>query len=80
MKGNTAGATLSSIAAGAGVGGTATAILGLPVGTACEEDELSHSEGLVGFAQLGPSSNRDERQEFDRLVRNGIPLVYRSKV
>jgi small G protein signaling modulator 3 len=24
--------------------------------------------------------NRDERKEFDRLVRSGIPLVYRSKV
>ncbi|KAF8896638.1 rab-GTPase-TBC domain-containing protein [Infundibulicybe gibba] len=58
--------------------GGAAAILGL--GTACEEDELSHSEGLIGFAQLGLSSNRDERKEFDRLVRNGIPLIYRSKV
>ena len=78
LKGNVAGGTLSSIAAGAGVGGTAAAILGL--GTACEDDELSHSEGLIGFAQLGLSSNRDERREFDRLVRHGIPLVYRSKV
>ena len=78
LKGNAAGGTLSSMATGAGVGGTAAAILGL--GTACEEDELSHSEGLIGFAQLGLSSNRDERREFDRLVRNGIPLVYRSKV
>ncbi|KAF5379653.1 hypothetical protein D9615_005777 [Tricholomella constricta] len=56
----------------------AAAILGL--GTACEEDELSHSEGLIGFAQLGLSANRDERREFDRLVKSGIPLVYRSKV
>jgi hypothetical protein len=78
LKGNAVGGTLSSIAAGAGVRGTAAAILGL--GTACEEDEQSHSEGLIGFAQLGLSSNRDERREFDRLVRNGIPLVYRSKV
>ena len=39
-----------------------------------------HSEGLIGFAQLGLSSNRDERREFDRLIRNGIPLVFRSKV
>jgi small G protein signaling modulator 3 len=78
LKGNAASGTLSSLAAGTGVGGTAAAILGL--GTACEEDELSHSEGLIGFAQLGLSSNRDERREFDRLVRHGIPLVYRSKV
>ena len=79
LKANAAGGTtLSSIAVGAGVGGAAAAILGL--GTACEDDELSHSEGLIGFAQLGLSSNRDERREFDRLVRHGIPLVYRSKV
>ena len=56
----------------------AALILGL--GTACEEEELSHSEGLIAFAQLGLSSNRDERREFGRLVRSGIPLVYRSKV
>ncbi|KAF8813556.1 TBC-domain-containing protein [Phlegmacium glaucopus] len=77
-KGNAAGGLLSSVATSTGAGGAAAAILGL--GTACEEDELSHSEGLIGFAQLGLSSNRDERREFDRLVRNGIPLVYRSKV
>ena len=59
-------------------GGGAAAILGL--GTALEDDELSHSEGLIGFAQLGLSANRDERREFDRLVRGGIPLVFRSKV
>jgi small G protein signaling modulator 3 len=65
----------SSVASG---GAGAAAILGL--GTADEEEELSHSEGLIGFAQLGLSSNRDERRDFDRLVRNGIPLAYRSKV
>ncbi|KAG5643082.1 hypothetical protein DXG03_001577 [Asterophora parasitica] len=59
----------------------AAAILGLGLDNADgEEDELSHSEGLIGFAQLGLSSNRDERREFDRLVKSGIPLVYRSKV
>ncbi|EPQ53941.1 TBC-domain-containing protein [Gloeophyllum trabeum ATCC 11539] len=56
----------------------AAAVLGL--GSSVEEEELSHSEGLIGFAQLGLSSSRDERREFDRLVRSGIPLVYRSKV
>ncbi|KAF9048890.1 rab-GTPase-TBC domain-containing protein [Panaeolus papilionaceus] len=65
-------------ATAAGAGGAAAAILGL--GTALDEDELSHSEGLIGFAQLGLSSNKDERREFDRLVRSGIPLVYRSKI
>lgn len=59
-------------------GGGAAALLGL--GTAVEEEELVHSEGLIAFAQLGLSSNREERKEFDRLVRSGIPLVYRSKV
>ncbi|KAG0695124.1 rab-GTPase-TBC domain-containing protein [Suillus ampliporus] len=59
-------------------GGGAAALLGL--GTSVEEEELSHSEGLIGFAQLGLSLNRDERKEFDRLVRGGIPLVYRSKL
>ncbi|KAK2467249.1 hypothetical protein APHAL10511_000798 [Amanita phalloides] len=44
------------------------------------EEELMHSEGLIGFAQLGLSANREERKEFDRLVRSGIPLVYRAKV
>ena len=44
------------------------------------EDELMHSEGLIGFAHLGLSTNREERKEFDRLVRSGIPLVYRAKV
>ncbi|KNZ80158.1 TBC domain-containing protein C4G8.04 [Termitomyces sp. J132] len=58
--------------------GGAAAILGL--GTACEDEELAHSEGLIGFAQLGLSASRDERRVFDRLVRNGIPLVYRAKV
>ncbi|KAI3605658.1 gtpase activating rab protein [Moniliophthora roreri] len=46
-----------------------------------EDEELDHSEGLIGFAQLGLlSANKDERRDFDRLVRRGIPLVYRSKV
>jgi small G protein signaling modulator 3 len=54
------------------------AFLGLR--TADEEEELLHTEGLIGFAQLGLSSSRDERREFDRLVRSGIPLVYRAKV
>ncbi|KAG1736568.1 rab-GTPase-TBC domain-containing protein [Suillus lakei] len=58
--------------------GGAAALLGL--GTSVEEEELSHSEGLIGFAQLGLSSNAHERKEFDRLVRGGIPLVYRSKL
>ncbi|KIJ14378.1 hypothetical protein PAXINDRAFT_169775 [Paxillus involutus ATCC 200175] len=56
----------------------AAAFLGL--GTTDEEEELAHTEGLIGFAQLGLSSNKDERKEFDKLVRGGIPLAYRSKL
>ncbi|KAI5892609.1 TBC-domain-containing protein [Schizophyllum commune H4-8] len=56
----------------------AAAILGL--GTEIDEEELSHSEGLIGFAQLGLSANNSEKREFDRLVHGGIPLVYRAKV
>lgn len=57
--------------------------LGLTNDTSVEDedaDELGHTEGLINFAQLGLSSARDERREFDRLVRNGIPLYFRSKV
>lgn len=57
--------------------GGAAAILGL--GTAVEEEELAHSGGLVGFAQLGLPAFKDEKREFVRLVRNGIPLVHRSQ-
>lgn len=58
--------------------GRAAAILGLE--TLLDEDELSHSRALRVFAQLGLSSNREERREFDRLIRNGIPFAYRSKI
>ncbi|PFH48478.1 hypothetical protein AMATHDRAFT_81780 [Amanita thiersii Skay4041] len=74
-------ASVGSIAAGG-----AAAILGLRSGRSGnqgdedEVDELIHSEGLIGFAQLGLSANREERKEFRRLVRSGIPLVYRAKV
>jgi hypothetical protein len=54
------------------------AFLGL--NTADEEEELEHTDGLIGFAQLGISGSREERKEFDRLVRQGIPLVYRAKI
>ncbi|KAF8155369.1 rab-GTPase-TBC domain-containing protein [Mycena galopus ATCC 62051] len=74
-KGKGGAAPSKAAAAMASVAGGAAAILGL--GTASPEDELEHSEGLIGFAQL---ANKDERRELDRLVRSGIPLVYRSKV
>lgn len=56
-------------------GGGAAAILGLS--KILDEEELSHSDGIVAFAQL---SNGNDRRGFDKLVRNGIPLVYRAKV
>ena len=56
----------------------AAALLGLRA--SLEEDELQHSDGLIGFAQMGLSSSRDVRREFDRLIRGGIPLIYRSKI
>ncbi len=58
--------------------------LGLTVGSNEPEeedaDELGHTEGLINFAQLGLSSTKEERREFSRLVRNGIPLLFRPKV
>ncbi|KAF9262424.1 TBC-domain-containing protein [Marasmius fiardii PR-910] len=61
---------------------SAAAILGLSSGyDEGEDEELDHSEGLIGFAQFGLSShNKEERREFDGLVRRGIPMVHRSKV
>src|SRR5258708_17628438 len=44
------------------------------------DDELLRSEGLVGVAQMGHSANKEEWKEFYRLVRAGIPLVYRAKI
>jgi hypothetical protein len=61
-----------------GGGGGAATVLGLQA--SLDEEELEHHEGLIGFAQLGLGGSRDERRELDRLVRAGIPLVYRSKV
>ena len=59
----------------------AAAMLGLgPRGAEDDVEELRQSEGLVGFSQMGLVSNQSERKEFGRLVRGGIPLVYRAKV
>lgn len=71
------GAKLPTATTTTSVGGAA-ALFGL--GTMDEEEELTHSEGLIGFAQLGLSASRDERIQFDKLIRGGIPLVYRSKL
>ena len=58
--------------------GGAAALLGLDGPVA--EDELAHSEGLIGIAQLGRSAGREERRELGRVVRGGVPLAYRAKV
>lgn len=58
--------------------GGAAAILGL--GTEVDEEELTHNEGLIGLNDMGRSLSRDERRELERLLRNGVPLVYRSKI
>ena len=61
-----------------GKAGGAAAMLGLDGPVA--EDELAHSDGLIGIAQLGLSAGREERRELGRLVRGGVPLAYRAKV
>lgn len=63
---------------GGGGSGSAAALLGLDGPVA--EDELAHSDGLIGFTQLGRSAGREERRELGRLVRGGVPLAYRAKV
>jgi small G protein signaling modulator 3 len=60
------------------VSGGVAALLGLDGPVA--EDELAHSDGLIGFTQLGRSAGREERRELGRLVRGGVPLAYRAKV
>ena len=57
--------------------GGAAALLGLDGPVA--EDELAHSDGLIGISQLGRSAGREERRELGRLVRGGVPLAYRAK-
>ncbi|KAH8984360.1 TBC-domain-containing protein [Lactarius hatsudake] len=83
-----AAAAASSAPSGSGGGGGGSsgsakaggvaALLGLDGPVA--EDELAHSDGLIGIAQLGLSAGREERRELGRLVRGGVPLAYRAKV
>jgi hypothetical protein len=65
----------SLVPSAAGKAGDAAALLGLDGPVA--DDELAHSDGLIGIAQLGL---REERRELGRLVRAGVPLAYRAKV
>ncbi|KZT53277.1 TBC-domain-containing protein [Calocera cornea HHB12733] len=56
------------------------AILGLAK-EPTDADELRGGEALIGIAQMGLSKgNKDDLREFSRLVRKGVPLVYRPKV
>ncbi|KIL56977.1 hypothetical protein M378DRAFT_16602 [Amanita muscaria Koide BX008] len=54
--------------------GGVAAILGMTItggtrgGDEDEVEELTYSEGLIGFAQLGLPANKDERKEFDSVV------------
>ncbi|KAF8532315.1 rab-GTPase-TBC domain-containing protein [Gautieria morchelliformis] len=65
----------------AALSGGAAAMLGLDsTGAEVDVEELRQSGSLVGFSQMGLVSNQNERKEFGRLVRGGIPLVYRAKV
>jgi hypothetical protein len=61
-------------------GGQAAAMLGLSRFSHHDEEEVSYSNGLVGLATMGLSSNKEDSKEFVRLVRAGIPLTYRAKV
>lgn len=46
-----------------------------------DEDELhSGGGGMVGFSDMGRNSSKDEKREFSRLIREGVPLDYRAKV
>lgn len=56
----------------------AAALFGL--GIFGEDEEVAHSEGLIGVAQMGRSANKEDWKEFSKLVRSGIPLRYRPKV
>ncbi|KZP00539.1 TBC-domain-containing protein [Calocera viscosa TUFC12733] len=56
------------------------AILGLAK-EPTDVDELRGGDAFIGIAQMGLSKgNKDDLREFARLVRKGVPLVYRPKV
>ncbi|KAG8980997.1 hypothetical protein FRC05_003896 [Tulasnella sp. 425] len=57
---------------------SAAALLGLGLGD--EDEEVGHTDGIIGVAQMGHSANTQDWKEFSRLVQGGAPLVYRPKV
>ncbi|KAH9954899.1 rab-GTPase-TBC domain-containing protein [Russula dissimulans] len=77
-SGNGGGGSGGGLIKAPSAAGGAAALLGLDGPVA--EDELAHSDGLIGIAQLGRSAGREERRELGRLVRAGVPLAYRAKV
>ena len=68
----------SSNAGTASALGGAAALLGL--GLSVEDEEVTHTKGMIGVAQMGLSANKEDFKEFSRLIRKGAPLVYRPKV
>ena len=70
--------SLPPASASAVTSGGAAAILG--INSAVNEEELDHNDGLIGFNQMGYTLNRDEQRELERLIRQGVPLIYRSKI
>jgi len=58
---------------------SAAALLGLSHSPSEDDEVMAFPEGLVGVAQMGFGPNKENWKEFGRLVRGGIPLVYRAK-
>lgn len=56
----------------------AAAFLGLSKANDEVEDEETNWTAGLGLSQL--SSNKDEWKDFSRLIRAGIPLLYRAKI
>lgn len=60
---------------------SAAALLGFDLNEASvNEEELDHSNGLIGFNEMGYTLSRDERRDLERLIREGVPLLYRAKI
>ncbi|PAV16090.1 TBC-domain-containing [Pyrrhoderma noxium] len=60
---------------------SAAALLGFDLNEASvNEEELDHSNGLIGFNEMGYTLSRDERRDLERLIREGVPLFYRAKI
>lgn len=58
---------------------SAAVLLGLSHSSSEDDEVTTFSKGLVGVAQMGFGLNKEDWKEFTRLVRDGVPLVYRAK-